>query len=93
MPVTSTNLGSVQNFRTRTDYSMGGTRKRHGSILNLTTGRGEPGARPVGRFRDREPHQSYNFQDRYLRHYNYLLRIDPVTTTQERADATFRVAT
>lgn len=36
MPITSTNLGSTANFRTRTDYAMGTTRKRHGSILNLT---------------------------------------------------------
>src|SRR5690606_34612298 len=36
MPITSTNLGSTGNFRTRSDYSMGTSRKRHGSILNLT---------------------------------------------------------
>ena len=35
--------------------------------------------------------QSYNFPDRYLRHANYLLRIDPITTAAGRADATFRI--
>ncbi|GAA4877286.1 glycoside hydrolase family 43 protein [Kitasatospora terrestris] len=35
--------------------------------------------------------QSYNFPDRYLRHYAYELRLDPITTTTGRADATFRV--
>ncbi|MGC4749881.1 AbfB domain-containing protein [Micromonospora sp. DT201] len=35
--------------------------------------------------------QSYSHPDRYLRHYSYLLRLDPVTDAQGRADATFRV--
>lgn len=35
--------------------------------------------------------QSYNFPDRYLRHYDYQLRLDPVGTATERADATFRI--
>ncbi|MBQ1009492.1 AbfB domain-containing protein, partial [Micromonospora sp. M51] len=35
--------------------------------------------------------QSYSHPDRYLRHYAYLLRLDPVTDAQSRADATFRV--
>ena len=36
---------------------------------------------------------SYNYPTRYVRHYGYALRLDPVSTTQERADATFRVTT
>ncbi len=36
---------------------------------------------------------SYNHPTRYIRHYRYTLRLDPVSTTQERADATFRVTT
>ncbi|MEV5495401.1 AbfB domain-containing protein [Nonomuraea fuscirosea] len=35
--------------------------------------------------------QSYNFPDRHLRHADYLLRIDPISTTTDRADATFRI--
>ncbi|MEO3746424.1 AbfB domain-containing protein [Plantactinospora sp. B5E13] len=35
--------------------------------------------------------QSYNFPDRYIRHYDYQLRLDPVGTATERADATFRI--
>ncbi|MFF1301471.1 AbfB domain-containing protein, partial [Streptomyces sp. NPDC058307] len=27
----------------------------------------------------------------YIRHSNYVLRIDPVSTTTEKQDATFRV--
>ena len=36
---------------------------------------------------------SYNHPTRHIRHYGYALRLDPVSTTQERADATFRVTT
>ncbi|OQD57470.1 alpha-L-arabinofuranosidase [Streptomyces phaeoluteigriseus] len=35
--------------------------------------------------------RSYNYPTRYLRHSNNVLRIDPVSTTTERQDATFRV--
>ncbi|WP_327313131.1 glycoside hydrolase family 43 protein [Streptomyces sp. NBC_01235] len=35
--------------------------------------------------------QSYNYPDRYIRHYAYQLRLDPITTTTGRSDATFRV--
>ena len=35
--------------------------------------------------------QSYNFPDRYLRHANYLLRLDQITSATGQADATFRV--
>jgi hypothetical protein len=77
MPITSSNLGSTRNFRTRSDYSMGGTRKRHGSILNLTAAEESRvlarwgASTPVNRI------QSYNFQDRYVRHADFDVRIDP----------------
>ncbi len=35
--------------------------------------------------------RSYNNPTRYLRHSDYLLRIDPISTATEQADATFRV--
>jgi hypothetical protein len=35
--------------------------------------------------------QSYSHPDRYIRHYAYELRLDPITTTTARSDATFRV--
>lgn len=38
-----------------------------------------------------DPWQSYNFTDRYIRHSNYVLRLDPVSTATDRADATFRI--
>jgi Alpha-L-arabinofuranosidase B (ABFB) domain len=89
MPISSTNLGSTQNFRTRSDYSLGTNRKRHGSILNLTAAEqarvlGRWGtARPVNRI------QSYNFQDRYVRHINFDVRIDPNVSPAQ--DAQFRL--
>ncbi|MEV2241027.1 glycoside hydrolase family 43 protein [Micromonospora sp. NPDC049891] len=89
LPVTSTNLGSVNNFRTRSDYNLGGTRKRHGSILNLTAAEesavlGRWGATtPVNRI------QAYTHQDRYVRHANYDVRID--ANVNPASDAQFRV--
>ncbi|WP_211234794.1 AbfB domain-containing protein [Glycomyces arizonensis] len=35
--------------------------------------------------------QSHDHPDRHLRHYAFELRIDPIGTDTERADATFRV--
>ncbi|MEU4443185.1 glycoside hydrolase family 43 protein [Actinosynnema sp. NPDC050801] len=89
MPITSTNLGSTRNFATRTDYALGGTRKRHGSILNLTAAEesrvlAKWGATtPVNRI------QSYNFQDRYVRHSNLDVRIDANVSPLQ--DSQFRV--
>ena len=35
--------------------------------------------------------ESYNHPGYYIRHYAYQLRLDPVTTTLGRGDATFRM--
>jgi len=89
MPITSTNLGSTQNFRTRTDYSMGGSRKRHGSILNLTAAEQ---SRVLARWGTSVPVnriQSFNFQDRFVRHANFDVRIDPNVSPAQ--DAQFRL--
>jgi len=76
MPIRSTNLGSTQNFQTVSSYNLGGTRKRHGSILQITAAER---SRVLGRWASTAVSrvQSYNFQDRYLRHANYDVRIDP----------------
>lgn len=34
--------------------------------------------------------QSYNFPSRYIRHYGNEMRIDPISSTQEKQDATFK---
>ncbi|MEU4419882.1 glycoside hydrolase family 43 protein [Actinoplanes sp. NPDC024001] len=89
MPVTSTNLGSTQNFRTRTDYSLGATRKRHGSILNLTAAEESRVLAKWGASAPLRRIQSYNFQTRYVRHANLDVRIDASVSPAQ--DAQFRV--
>ena len=89
MPITSSNLGSTQNFRTRTDYGMGSNRKRHGSILNLTAAEQ---SRVLARWGTSTPVnriQSFNFQDRYVRHANFDVRIDANVSPAQ--DAQFRL--
>lgn len=89
MPITSTNLGSTGNFRTRSDYGMGGSRKRHGSILNLTAAEE---SRVLGRWGSTVPVnriQSYNYQDRYVRHYDFDVRIEPNVSPVQ--DSQFRL--
>ncbi|WP_447001887.1 glycoside hydrolase family 43 protein [Saccharothrix isguenensis] len=89
MPITSTNLGSTRNFQNVTGYSLGATRKRHGSILNLT---GAEESRVLARWGTSAQVnriQSYNFQDRYVRHADFDVRIDPNVSPAQ--DAQFRV--
>ncbi|MDG4830765.1 glycoside hydrolase family 43 protein [Solwaraspora sp. WMMD1047] len=89
LPVTSTNLGATGNFQHRSGYSMGGNRKRHGSILNLTAAEE---SRVLGRWGASTPVnrlQSYNYQDRYVRHANLDVRIDPNVSPAQ--DAQFRL--
>lgn len=35
--------------------------------------------------------RSHNHPDRYIRHFNYALRIDPISTATGGVDATFSV--
>jgi hypothetical protein len=89
MPITSTNLGSTRNFRTRGDFSLGDSRKRHGTILNLTAAEEN---RVLGKWGTSAPVQriqSYNFQDRYVRHADFGVRIDPNVSPVQ--DSQFRV--
>lgn len=88
MPVATTNPGNTQSFRTVSNYDLGGTHKRHGSILNLTAaeesrvlGRWE--STPISRI------QSYNFPSRHVRHASFDVRIDP--NVSPAVDAQFRV--
>lgn len=90
MPITSTNLGSTTNFQTVSDYSLGTNRKRHGGIMNLTAAEesrvlGKYGvSRPVNRL------QSFNFQDRFVRHANFDVRIDANVSPLQ--DSQFRLS-
>ncbi|TLS44596.1 1,4-beta-xylanase [Streptomyces montanus] len=92
MPVLTTNPSASGTYRLPASgsYNMGGTKKRHGSILNLT-------AAEESRVQARWPNtavnrlQSYNFQDRYVRHTNFDVRIDPNVSPAQ--DAQFRLRT
>ncbi|NGO45727.1 glycoside hydrolase family 43 protein [Streptomyces ureilyticus] len=89
MPVLTTNPFSVSSYRIQEpgSYDMGGTAKRHGAIMTLTAAEESrvlarwPNT-PVNRL------QSYNVQDRYVRHTNGDVRIDagvsPVDESQFR---------
>ncbi|WP_199041486.1 glycoside hydrolase family 43 protein [Glycomyces salinus] len=88
IPITSTNLGSTQNFQRVGGYDLGGTLKRHGSILNLTAAEE---SRVLDRWGGGSANrlQSYNFPDRYVRHADFDLRIDPNPSPAQ--DAQFRL--
>ncbi|ONI93107.1 1,4-beta-xylanase [Saccharothrix sp. ALI-22-I] len=89
LPVTSADLSSTQNFRRLSDYSLGTAHKRHGSVLNLTA---VEESRVLAKWGTTTPVnriQSFNFQDRYVRHANFDVRIDPNVSPAQ--DAHFRV--
>ncbi|WP_125775072.1 glycoside hydrolase family 43 protein [Antribacter gilvus] len=91
MPITSTNLGSVANFRTRatSEYNLGTNRKRHGSILNLTQAEENRVLAKWGTAAPAQRLQSYYFQDRYVRHVNHVVQIDANVTPAQ--DAQWRI--
>ncbi|GGS54979.1 glycoside hydrolase family 43 protein [Streptomyces violaceus] len=90
MPVLTSNPSASGAYRLPASgsYAMGGTKKRHGAILNLTAAEESrvltrwAGA-PVNRL------QSYNYQDRYIRHTNFDVRVDPNVSPAQ--DAQFRL--
>ncbi|MFK3985760.1 glycoside hydrolase family 43 protein [Micromonospora sp. NPDC050397] len=91
LPVLTTSPSSPTSFRLPASgsYNMGGTRKRHGSILNLTTAEQ---SRVLGRWGNNAQVnriQSYNYQDRYVRHANFDVRIDADVSPPQ--DAQFRL--
>jgi hypothetical protein len=83
------NAGSYQ-LQAPESYDMGGTAKRHGAIMTLTAAEE---SRALARWPNTPTDrlQSYNYPDRYVRHYAYQLRLDPITTALGRGDATFRL--
>ncbi|GHE73547.1 glycoside hydrolase family 43 protein [Streptomyces capitiformicae] len=89
MPVTTTNPSSPGTYQLPASgsYNMGGTKKRHGSILNLTAAEE---SRVLARWANTPVNglQSFNFQDRYVRHANFDVRIDQNITGP---DAQFRL--
>ncbi|GAB7036227.1 MULTISPECIES: glycoside hydrolase family 43 protein [Catenuloplanes] len=90
VPVLTTNPASASAYRLPASgsYAMGGTRKRHGSILNLTAAEQ---SRVLARWQSAPVNrlQSYNAQDRYVRHVDLDVRID--ANVSPAADAQFRL--
>ncbi|MER5223924.1 glycoside hydrolase family 43 protein [Streptomyces flaveus] len=88
MPVTTTNPSASGTYQLPASgsYNLGGTKKRHGSILNLTAAED---TRIQARWANTPAKrlQSFNFQDRYVRHASFDVRIDQNITN---ADAQFR---
>jgi hypothetical protein len=89
MPVTTTNPSAPGTYQLPASgsYNMGVNKKRHGSILNLTAAED---SRVLARWSDTPAKrlQSFNFQDRYVRHANFDVRIDQNITGP---DAQFRI--
>ncbi|POX50935.1 glycoside hydrolase family 43 protein [Streptomyces sp. Ru72] len=91
MPVVTTDPSNPAAYQkpASTSYNMGGTKKRHGWIMNLTAAEE---SRVLARWPNTPANrlQSYNFQDRYVRHTNFDVRIDQNVTSD---DAKFRLRT
>ncbi|QUC59170.1 AbfB domain-containing protein [Streptomyces sp. A2-16] len=89
-PILTTNPFDVSSYRLQptTSYDMGGTAKRHGAIMALTSAEE---SRVLARWPNTPAQrlQSYNFQDRYVRQTNFDVRIDPNVTPVE--DSQFRL--
>jgi hypothetical protein len=87
-PVLTTNPANVAGYRTVSGYNLGTNLKRHGFILNLTSAEE---TRVLARYQNPVFNriQSYNYQDRYVRHYNMDVRIDPGVSPL--ADSQFRI--
>lgn len=89
MPVLTSDPSNPAAYQKQasTSYNMGGTKKRHGWIMNLTAAEE---SRVLARWPSTAANrlQSYNFQDRYVRHTNFDVRIDQNITGP---DAQFRL--
>ena len=92
MPVLTTDPADTAGYRRAPSgsYNMGGTHKRHGTILNLTAAEEN---RVLTRWGKSQPAtsriQSYNFSDRYVRHADFDVRIDPNVSPAQ--DGQFRI--
>jgi sucrose-6-phosphate hydrolase SacC (GH32 family) len=77
LPLVSNDLTSTNNYRvlSTSEYSLGANKKRHGSILNITD---KEYNALVAKWPSEESIriQSYNYPDRYVRHYDFKARID-----------------
>ncbi|WP_329596280.1 glycoside hydrolase family 43 protein [Streptomyces pseudovenezuelae] len=92
MPVVTTDPSDPAAYQkpASSTYNMGGTKKRHGWIMNLTAAEE---SRVLARWPNTAVNrlQSFNFQDRYVRHTNFDVRIDPNVSPLQ--DSQFRIRT
>ncbi|WP_055711568.1 glycoside hydrolase family 43 protein [Streptomyces torulosus] len=90
LPVFTTDPTSTSAYRLPASgsYNLGGTKKRHGSILTLTAAEE---SRVLTRYANTPANrlQSFNFQDRYVRHADFDVRIDPNVSPAD--DSRFRL--
>ncbi|MFF0157878.1 glycoside hydrolase family 43 protein [Streptomyces sp. NPDC005263] len=90
MPVLTTDPSDPAAYQKQasTSYNMGGTKKRHGWIMNLTAAEE---SRVLARWPNTAANriQSYNFQDRYVHHTDFDVRIDPDVSPVQ--DSQFRL--
>ncbi|MEV4558202.1 glycoside hydrolase family 43 protein [Kitasatospora sp. NPDC049285] len=90
MPVLTTDPSNpaVYQRQSSSAYDMGGTKKRHGWILNLTAAEE---SRVLARWPNTPAQriQSFNFPDRYVRHTDFDARIDPNVSPLD--DSRFRL--
>ncbi|MDI1465357.1 glycoside hydrolase family 43 protein [Catellatospora sp. KI3] len=89
LPLTTTNLASTGTYRVRgtSEYNLGASRKRHGSIMGITQAQYNTLQSRFGGNANRL--QSYNFNTRYVRHANYDARID--ANVSPLADSQWRI--
>ncbi|MFJ8631894.1 glycoside hydrolase family 43 protein [Streptomyces sp. NPDC093568] len=90
LPVVTTDPSDPAAYQKQASgsYNMGGTKKRHGWILNMTAAEE---SRVLARWPNTAANriQSFNFQDRYIRHTNMDVRIDPNVSPAD--DSRFRL--
>ncbi|MER5731515.1 glycoside hydrolase family 43 protein [Streptomyces sp. NPDC002138] len=90
MPVLTTDPSNPAAYQKQAagSYTMGGTKKRHGWILNLASAEE---SRVLARWPNTPAQrlQSFNFQDRYVRQSDFDVRIDPNVNPAD--DARFRL--
>jgi hypothetical protein len=87
LPLTSTNLSSTNNFSivNSSDYSMGVSTKRHGSVLNITESEYN---NLLEKWQNIESSkiQSYNYEDMYINHNNFDVLISYDINMEEDAE-------
>lgn len=92
LPLATTNPAAMSSYRIRaaSEYALGASRKRHGTIVPITQAQYNALHAKWATFTTGVNRlQSYNFPDRYVRHANLDARIDP--NVSPLADSQWRI--